>query len=181
MVQPRSKLPNLKPLHPQRTDKFVKLSLKIIDGISASELIEYWRAKGERVVFTNGCFDLLHVGHITLLEKAKALGHRLVIGLNSDRSVSELKGPSRPIVEEGNRARVLSALSSVDLVVLFDEDTPIDLIKALKPDILVKGEDYRGKLVVGQAEVESWGGRVELVPLVEGQSTTNLAARSKVS
>ena len=146
---------------------------------SASELVDYWRAKGERVVFTNGCFDLLHVGHITLLEKAKALGHRLVIGLNSDRSVSELKGQSRPIVEDGNRARVLSALSSVDLVVLFDEDTPIDLIKALKPDILVKGEDYRGKLVVGQAEVESWGGRVELVPLVEGQSTTNLAARSK--
>lgn len=137
--------------------------------------VQSWRASGDRIVFTNGCFDLLHPGHINLLHQSRALGDRLVVGLNTDASVKRLKGEDRPILSEIDRAAILSALASVDLVVLFDEDTPLALIKSLKPDILVKGADYRIEEVVGRDAVESWGGTVRLVPLLKGYSTTGIA------
>ncbi len=137
-----------------------------------------WRWNGERIVFTNGCFDILHVGHIRLLEAARRKGDRLVVGLNRDDSVRRLKGPLRPIVGEDERARVLAALSAVDAVVLFAEDTPLRLIEDIRPDVLVKGGDYAEEQVVGAREVRAWGGRVELIPLVPGASTTRLISRS---
>ncbi len=130
--------------------------------------------RDRRIVFTNGCFDILHVGHITLLNRARALGDRLIVGLNSDASIRRIKGEKRPIVSELERAHIVSALESVDYVVLFDEDTPLELIKKLKPDVLVKGADYTVDRVVGHDVVTSYGGRVELVDLVAGFSTTNI-------
>jgi D-beta-D-heptose 7-phosphate kinase/D-beta-D-heptose 1-phosphate adenosyltransferase len=139
-----------------------------------------WQAAGERVVFTNGCFDLLHVGHVSYLERARRHGHRLIVGLNTDRSVRALKGAGRPMVGEADRARILAALAAVDAVVLFDEPTPLALIEALRPDILAKGADYREEDVVGAEEVRGWGGQVVLVPLVAGRSTTALVDRLRV-
>jgi len=136
--------------------------------------VAQWRAAGERIVFTNGCFDLLHAGHVTYLEQARNLGNRLVLGLNTDRSVSALKGPSRPVIHEQDRARVLAALEAVDAVILFDEDTPLSLIKQIKPDVLAKGSDYSEDQVVGSAEVKSWGGRVALVDIVPGRSSSGI-------
>jgi D-beta-D-heptose 7-phosphate kinase/D-beta-D-heptose 1-phosphate adenosyltransferase len=138
----------------------------------ARELVDSWKAGGESVVFTNGCFDILHAGHVTYLERAQSEGTRLVVGLNSDGSTRRLKGPTRPVNREEDRATVLAGLSFVDAVVLFDEDTPLDLIRALRPDVLAKGADYRPEQVVGRDEVLSWGGRLVLVPLLEGRSTT---------
>ncbi|MBP5548726.1 MAG: D-glycero-beta-D-manno-heptose 1-phosphate adenylyltransferase [Bacteroidales bacterium] len=126
------------------------------------------------VVFTNGCFDLVHRGHVDYLSRARDLGDMLVVGLNSDASVKRLKGPSRPISNERSRATVMAAFGFVDFVVLFDEDTPLNLIKAICPDILVKGGDYNRDNVVGADFVESHGGRLELIPLVPGESTTRL-------
>ncbi len=140
--------------------------------------VSAWRSAGQRLVFTNGCFDILHIGHITLLEQARRIGDRLIVGLNSDSSVRRVKGPPRPIVGEGERARILAALSAVDAVVLFDESTPLKLIEAIRPDVLVKGGDYTEDKIVGAREVRAWGGRVELMPLVEGVSTTRLMAKS---
>ena len=138
-----------------------------------------WRAaQGGLVVFTNGVFDLLHVGHVTLLEAARAEGAALVVGVNSDASARRLeKGAERPLVPWPERARVLAALACVDCVVGFDEDTPLELIRALRPDVLVKGADYALDQIVGAAEVTGWGGRVVRVPLVAGRSTTDLAKR----
>lgn len=130
------------------------------------------------MVLTNGVFDLLHVGHVTLLEAARAQGGALIVGVNSDRSVERLgKGADRPIVPERERTRLLAALGCVDCVVAFDEDTPLALIEALRPDVLVKGADYARDAIVGANEVEGWGGRVVRVPLVPGYSTTDLLAR----
>jgi D-beta-D-heptose 7-phosphate kinase/D-beta-D-heptose 1-phosphate adenosyltransferase len=137
-----------------------------------------WRSAGESVVFTNGCFDLLHIGHIKLLEDARREGDRLVVAINSDSSVQGLKGPTRPIVGECNRARILAALAAVDAVVIFDDPTPLRLIEVLRPDVIVKGGDYSEKTVVGAKEVRSWGGRVKIVPTVEGSSTTRLIAKA---
>ena len=129
-------------------------------------------------MFTNGVFDLLHTGHIALLEAARAAGDALVVGVNTDASVRRLgKGPDRPLVPEGERARVLAALAAVDCVVLFGEDTPLALIERLRPDVLVKGADYSRETIVGAAEVEGWGGRVVRVPLIEGKSTTDLVRK----
>ncbi len=135
-------------------------------------LVLQWKKRGDRVVFTNGCFDLLHVGHIRLLQEAKMLGTKLVVAINSDASVQRLKGSERPIVKERDRAEILSHLSSVDAVTIFDEDTPLDVLLAVRPQILVKGGDYTEATVVGAEEVKSWGGRVQLIPLVDGFSTT---------
>lgn len=137
-----------------------------------------WRSAGERIVFTNGCFDLLHIGHITLLEDARREGDRLVVGINSDASVRGLKGPTRPIVGERERGRILAALAAVDAVIVFDEPTPLELIVALRPDVIVKGGDYSEETVVGAKEVRSWGGTVKIVPTVEGFSTTKLIAKA---
>lgn len=129
-------------------------------------------------MFTNGVFDLLHAGHVALLEAARAAGDALVVGVNSDASVRRLgKGADRPLVAEGERARLLAALAAVDCVVLFDADTPLALIERLRPDVLVKGADYPREAIVGAAEVEAWGGRVVRVPLVAGRSTTDLVRK----
>lgn len=146
-------------------------------GISAVGLVERWRRKGYKVGFTNGCFDLLHPGHVSLLTQARAACDKLVVGLNSDASVQRLKGPTRPVQSEASRATVLSSLSTVDLVVIFGEDTPLKLIETLRPDILVKGADYTIDKVVGAEQVQSWGGKVVLADLVNGQSTTNTIKR----
>ncbi len=135
------------------------------------------RARGETVAFTNGCFDLLHAGHIEYLDFAGQQGDVLVLGLNSDRSVRSIKGPDRPVCPEDQRARVLSAIEVIDYIVIFDEDTPQKLIEAVRPDALIKGEDWRRKGVVGRRFVESYGGRVVLAPLVKGFSTTDLMNR----
>jgi len=137
-----------------------------------------WRSAGQSIVFTNGCFDLLHLGHITLLEDARREGDRLVVAINSDASVRGLKGPTRPIVGERERARILAALAAVDAVVVFGEPTPLRLIEALRPEVIVKGGDYREETVVGAKEVRSWGGRVKIVPTVAGFSTTKLIERA---
>ncbi len=147
---------------------------KVVDRAEVLFRLALWRKKRERIVFTNGCFDLLHVGHVTLIEQARSFGERLVVAVNSDASVGRLKGPGRPILGEQERARMLAALAAVDAVVVFDEATPLELIMAVRPDVLVKGGDYAAADVVGAREVESWGGRVEIVPLVEGVSTTRL-------
>jgi len=129
-------------------------------------------------VFTNGVFDLLHTGHVALLEAARAEGVALVVGVNTDASVRRLgKGSERPLVPEGERVRLLAALAAVDCVVLFEEDTPLALIDHLRPDVLVKGADYAREAIVGAAEVEGWGGRVVQVPLVAGKSTTDLVRK----
>ena len=134
-----------------------------------------WRdGIGGRVVFTNGVFDLLHPGHIDVLAAARAAGDALVVGVNSDASVRRLKGPERPVRAEAERSFVLAALEMVDAVTIFDEDTPLELIVALKPDVIVKGGDYTPDTVVGRREVESWGGKVVIVPLTPGQSTTSI-------
>jgi len=148
--------------------------------VSREELVQrtaLWKANGERVVFTNGCFDLLHVGHITVLEQARRFGDRLIVAINSEASVSGLKGPTRPIVKENERARVLAALAAVDAVVVFGEETPLELIVAARPDVIVKGGDYNVDTVVGAKEVMAWGGQVKIVPTVAGFSTTGLIAK----
>lgn len=139
-----------------------------------SHLLTRERARGKKVVFTNGCFDLLHVGHVKYLQKARELGDILVVGLNTDSSVRRLKGESRPLIEERERAHILAALGCVDYVVLFDEDTPIRLIEALRPAVLVKGGDYSADQVVGRELVESMGGRVALIDFVDGRSTSRI-------
>jgi rfaE bifunctional protein nucleotidyltransferase chain/domain len=137
-----------------------------------------WRERAARpVVFTNGVFDLLHRGHVDLLTRARALGNALVVGINSDASARRLKGPGRPVRGELDRAYVLAALAAVDTVVVYDEDTPLELLLTLRPDVLVKGGDYTPATVVGRREVESWGGRVVIVPLTHGHSTTGIIER----
>ena len=137
------------------------------------------RKNGKKIVFTNGCFDILHAGHVHYLEQAKELGDELVVGLNSDSSVKTLKGPSRPINNLEQRAKVLSSLRCVDRIVSFADETPIKLIEEIKPDVLVKGGDYKVKDVVGHKEVRSWGGEVKIIPLVPGLSTTNIIKKLK--
>jgi rfaE bifunctional protein nucleotidyltransferase chain/domain len=141
-----------------------------------------WRrgARG-RVVFTNGVFDLLHPGHVDVLLGARRCGDALVVGLNSDASVRRLKGPERPVRTEADRAYVLAALAMVDAVVLFGEDTPLELVKALRPDILVKGGDYTEATIVGATEVRAWGGDVVVIPLTAGQSTTSIIQKLRDS
>jgi len=153
----------------------------VFDWSVLDERLEDWRRHGLRIGFTNGCFDLLHRGHVKLLAEARAACDRLVVGLNSDASTSRLKGPSRPINPAEGRAEVLAALEAVDLVVVFEEDTPLELIKRVRPAVLVKGADYRIDQVVGREVVEDAGGDVLLVSLVPGQSTTRLVHRSAES
>ncbi|HXH67385.1 MAG TPA: D-glycero-beta-D-manno-heptose 1-phosphate adenylyltransferase [Candidatus Limnocylindrales bacterium] len=142
-------------------------------------ILRFGRGKrnGRRVVFTNGCFDLLHPGHIQLLEAARAMGDALVVGLNSDESVRTLKGPGRPVIPEQERAEILANFDCVDAVVIFDELTPQETVAALLPDILVKGGDWPGNQIVGREEVEAAGGKVALIEVVEGYSTTEILRR----
>lgn len=164
------------------------LQQKIVDHDTALKRVKMWEMKTDKVVFTNGCFDILHTGHVSYLAEAAELGDRLIVALNTDSSVKRQgKGDDRPVNKEDARATVLAALGYVDLVVFFDNDTPIDLINYLKPSILVKGADYdpqeedetSKKYIVGSKEVRSFGGRVEAIPLVEGFSTTGIIAKLK--
>ena len=141
------------------------------------ERLEDWREAGEAIVFTNGVFDLLHIGHVGYLAEAASLGDRLVVGINSDDSVRRIKGPGRPIVPAEERAAIVAALGCVDAVAIFEEDTPEALIHAVRPQVLVKGADWAADAIVGREFVESIGGRVERIPLHEGASTTGIIER----
>lgn len=154
---------------------------KILTREQVIEQAEKWRATGQQLVFTNGCFDIVHLGHIDYLEKARNLGNRLILGLNTDASVSCIKGPLRPVVNEYARARLMAALEFVDAVTFFDEPTPLELIEAVRPDILVKGDDYSVATIVGADFVLARGGKVETIALVPGYSTTKLIERIKQS
>lgn len=161
--------------------KLERESRKIINMSDAERALRHHRIQGHTIVFTNGCYDLFHAGHLELLRKASSFGDVLVVGVNSDKSVKRIKGPQRPIVPEGERLAILSALNFVDYVIAFDQDTPLELIKEIKPDVLVKGEDWKGKTVVGEKIVLERKGRVELVKLLPGVSTTELISRIKKS
>ena len=152
---------------------------KILDQKILSSLIAIWRFQQKKVVFTNGCFDILHLGHIDYLSKAKDLGDVLLIGLNTDFSVQRLKGESRPVVNENARAMLLASLHFVDAVVLFDEDTPYELIKIVQPNILVKGSDYKEEDIVGYDIVKSNGGSIKTIDFLEGYSTSSIIEKLK--
>jgi D-beta-D-heptose 7-phosphate kinase/D-beta-D-heptose 1-phosphate adenosyltransferase len=160
-------------------ERGVRYERKVMSRDDAARVADDARKRGKRVVFTNGCFDILHVGHVNYLERSAQQGDALIVGVNTDASVRRLKGPGRPVQNENDRAHIIASQACVDAVVLFDEDTPIDLIKAVRPDIITKGADYgRKENVVGWDAVESWGGRVELIDLIAGRSTTNLLAKA---
>ena len=150
---------------------------KIVAFSRAKALALRLRAKGNRIVFTNGCFDILHAGHVKYLGKAKSLGDLLILGLNSDCSVKKIKGPSRPIVSQKDRAVVIASLGFVDYVIIFSDTTPLRLIKAIRPHVLVKGADWKIGKIVGADFVKSYGGRIVAIPLVKGRSTTGLIRR----
>ncbi|MCI0531346.1 MAG: D-glycero-beta-D-manno-heptose 1-phosphate adenylyltransferase [candidate division Zixibacteria bacterium] len=147
---------------------------KIVGRTGLKQILNKLRAARKRIVFTNGCFDLIHVGHVRYLKKARQMGDLLILGLNSDQSVRKLKGPSRPIISQNDRAEILSALEPVDYIVIFNELTPLNLIRRIRPDILVKGSDYKTSQIVGRDYVLSHGGRVKTVPIVRNKSTKNL-------
>lgn len=140
--------------------------------------LHHWRAVGDKIVFTNGCFDMLHRGHVELLAQCRELGDHVVLGLNSDASTRRLKGPARPINDQISRAIVLAGLSFVDAIIIFEEDTPLDIITAINPDVLVKGGDYKATEIVGADVVRRNGGEVRIIPLVEGFSTTATISKS---
>ena len=152
---------------------------KIKSLVEATEQVAHWKAAGQKVVFTNGCFDIMHLGHVDYLEKARNLGDRLVLGLNTDDSVSRFKGPTRPIQDQHSRARILAALQFIDLVVFFNEDTPLNLISTLLPDVLVKGSDYLAENIVGADVVKSKGGVVKTIDFVPGYSTSRIVEKIK--
>jgi D-beta-D-heptose 7-phosphate kinase/D-beta-D-heptose 1-phosphate adenosyltransferase len=150
---------------------------KIVTWEELNKVMELQRKEGKTIVFTNGCFDILHVGHVQYLQEARKMGDLLILGLNSDASVRAIKGEKRPRVPQAERAEVLAALTTVDYVTLFDETTPLRLIEFLRPDCLVKGGDWKEASVVGRDLVHSWGGRVVIIPLTEGASTTNIVEK----
>lgn len=152
---------------------------KIKSPENLKKLINEWHQQGKKVVFTNGCFDILHAGHADYMEKARELGDKLVVGLNTDASIKRIKGPERPIVEQSARARLLAALEFVDAVTFFDEDTPYQLIKNIVPDILVKGKDYEPENIIGADIVLGNGGEVKTIELTEGYSTTDVIGKIK--
>ncbi|MFN5365425.1 MAG: D-glycero-beta-D-manno-heptose 1-phosphate adenylyltransferase [Bacteroidota bacterium] len=158
---------------------FEHIQHKIQSWEQVSRTAASWRATGDRIVFTNGCFDILHYGHIHYLSAARDLGDRLIVGMNSGASVSRLKGPTRPINDEHTRTHLLASLLFVDAVVIFDQDTPFDLIQLLQPDTLVKGGDWRPEQIVGSDIVLARGGRVLSLPFVDGYSTTSIEGRIK--
>lgn len=150
---------------------------KIMSWERARDQVQAWRGQGRKAVFTNGCFDLLHIGHLRYLTEAKAQGDFLIIGLNSDRSAREIKGPARPITPQDQRAEILAGLSTVDALVIFDQPDPLKLITFLQPDVLVKGGDWPLDRIIGREAVEGRGGRVLTIPLTKGVSTTSLINR----
>ena len=160
-------------------NNLLNIESKIKTKEELSRLLSYWRFKGKKVVFTNGCFDILHKGHVEYLAKASDNGDVLLIGLNTDASVKRLKGEERPLQDEKTRALILSALQFVNAVVLFDEDTPYELIKYVQPDVLVKGSDYNPEDIVGYDVVKNKGGEIITIDLTQGHSTTNIVEKIK--
>jgi len=158
-----------------------KINSKIFSLDDLKNQVNAWKQAGEEVVFTNGCFDIIHKGHIEVLAQTADLGDRLLIGLNSDSSIQKLKGKNRPIIEEQSRAILLASLEFVDAVVIFSEDTPINLISTLLPDVLAKGGDYEIETIVGHEIVQQNGGKVKLVPFVDGFSSTTIIEKIKNS
>ena len=158
-----------------------KINTKIFSLDDLKNQVNAWKQAGEEVVFTNGCFDIIHRGHIEVLAQTADLGDRLIIGLNSDTSIQKLKGKNRPIIEEQSRAILLASLEFVDAVVIFSEDTPLKLISALLPDVLAKGGDYEIETIVGHEIVQQNGGKVKLVPFVDGFSSTTIIEKIKNS
>lgn len=156
-----------------------KIEDRIHDLQSLKAQVAEWRAAGKKIVFTNGCFDLLHLGHINYLADAADLGDELIIGVNTDASVSKIKGPHRPLKDENSRAKILAAFDFTSAVILFGEPTPIDLISAVEPDVLVKGGDYAITEIVGHELVLERGGEVKTIPITEGYSTTNIEQKIK--
>ena len=154
-----------------------KIQTKIKNLEEANRIVREWNSSDEKIIFTNGCFDLLHLGHIDYLSKAKDLGTKLIVGLNSSKSVQKLKGSSRPIHSSQTRATLLAAFEFIDLVIIFEEDTPMELIKSLRPNILVKGGDYTLETVIGAYEVKGYGGNVEIIPFLSGYSTSSIVTK----
>jgi D-beta-D-heptose 7-phosphate kinase/D-beta-D-heptose 1-phosphate adenosyltransferase len=152
---------------------------KILERTALKDKLEELRKKGKKIAFTNGCFDILHVGHVRYLREAKKTADVLVLALNSDSSVRSIKGEKRPLMNEKERAEILAALECIDFVTIFQELTPLELINYLKPDILIKGGDWPEEKVVGREEIKKWGGRVAIIPEVEGKSTTNIVEKIK--
>jgi D-glycero-beta-D-manno-heptose 1-phosphate adenylyltransferase len=152
---------------------------KVISWNQINKELEPYRKAGRKTVFTNGCFDLLHVGHVRYLKEARSLGDLLVVGINTDRSVQVLKGPTRPIQNENDRAEILASLACVDLVLTFDQETPAELIQKVKPDFLVKGGDWKPETIVGFEFVKSYGGEVRSLNFIDGKSTTRLIQKSQ--
>ncbi|NHZ85049.1 MAG: D-glycero-beta-D-manno-heptose 1-phosphate adenylyltransferase [Planctomycetia bacterium] len=146
----------------------------LVDRTEAKKIVDRWKNEQKVVVFTNGCFDLIHRGHVEYLRKAKLLGDMLIVGLNSDTSVRRIKGRPRPYQDEQERAAILNAMEMIDMVIIFDEDTPLKLICELKPNILVKGGDYDSRIIVGAKEVEAGGGSVKIIPFLKGYGTSIL-------
>jgi rfaE bifunctional protein nucleotidyltransferase chain/domain len=152
---------------------------KIHNIESIADVVEKWKAEKKKIAFTNGCFDLLHLGHVDYLEKARQKGDVLIVGLNSDASVRRIKGPERPIMAEKSRSRLLASMFFVDAVVIFEEDTPLDLIRNIMPDVLIKGQDYQVNNIIGADIVMDNGGKVETIELVYGYSTSNVITQIK--
>ena len=167
----------LKEINEFLQEELLRASQTVLELEELKKLVSQAKSTGKTVVFTNGCFDIIHGGHIEFLQKAKSLGDLLIVGLNSDTSVSQLKGNGRPIKRQEERANILSALKYVDYITIFDELTPENLIREVRPDILVKGDDYKINEVVGREIVEGYGARVELIPIVQGLSTTNIVKK----
>lgn len=151
--------------------------MSLVDITEAKKIIDKWRDDQKIIVFTNGCFDIIHRGHVEYLRKAKLLGDMLIVGLNSDASVRRIKGKPRPYQDEQDRAAILNAMKMVDMLVIFDEDTPLELICELKPNVLVKGGDYDSQSIVGAIEIEGWGGSVKIIPFLKGYGTSKLVEK----
>lgn len=152
---------------------------KVLSSSNLAEAIQFYRSENKKIVFTNGCFDLLHIGHVRYLEQAKSLGDVLIVGINTDASVQVLKGPTRPIQNENDRAEILASLKAVNHTVLFGDETPLALIKQIKPDLLVKGGDWKIDQIVGSDFVLSYGGQVQSLQFINGRSTTSIIEKSK--
>ena len=159
--------------------KLNKLKAKIFNIKDLSKIINEWRLNGDKIVFTNGCFDLIHLGHLEILARSADLGDKLIVAINSDMSIKKIKGNSRPIIEEDSRAKQLAAIEFIDAVILFNEDTPYNLINILKPDVLTKGGDYKKNDIVGNQLINKEHGKVVIIPLTQGYSTTSILEKIK--
>jgi len=158
-------------------NKYMLIKSKIVSGIDLTRLLSFYRFRNQKVVFTNGCFDIIHLGHVKYLSQAADLGNILIIGLNSDSSVNKIKGHDRPVLDQKSRALTLAAFSFVNNIVLFDEETPYKLIKQISPDILVKGGDYKPEEIVGYDIVKDYGGEVKILDFIKGYSTSGIVER----